>query len=62
MPEKVYTQKELVSFGLYLLSEKREDLLIKHPEFNSDTMEIRKRRVHDADISNWENSDASLIK
>lgn len=60
MEEKVYTQKDLVSFGLYLLSEEREKLLANHPDFSSDSLSIRLRRVHDADLANWENSDASL--
>ncbi|MCK9429315.1 MAG: hypothetical protein M0R17_04875 [Candidatus Omnitrophica bacterium] len=60
MEEKVYTQKDLVSFGLYLLSEEREDLINCHPEFISSDEYIRFRKVHDADLANWENSDASL--
>lgn len=60
MEERLYTKSDLVSFGLYLLSEERENNLRYHPDFSSDSLEIRKRRVHDADISNWENSDASL--
>jgi len=62
MEEKVYTKKDLVSFGLYLLSKERRDLFITHPEFTTDTLQERLSRVHDSDISNWENSDTSLIK
>ena len=60
MKRKVYTKKDLVSFGLYLLSEEREELLTNHPDFSSDSLGIRLRRVHDADLANWENSNASL--
>lgn len=60
MEEKVYTKSDLVSFGLYLLSEERENTLVNLPEFSSDSVVTRRKRVHDADIANWENSDASL--
>lgn len=60
MEEKLYTKTQLVSFGLYLLSKERRDLFITHPEFTTDTLQERLSRVHDADISNWENSDTSL--
>lgn len=60
MEEKLYTKSDLVSFGLYLLSDVRKELFESHPDFTSDTLERRLKRVHDADISNWENSDASL--
>jgi hypothetical protein len=51
--ENTYSEQELISFGLYLLSEEREKLLEEHPEFSTDSLEVRKRRVHDADLSNW---------
>ena len=58
--EKMYTKSDLVTFGKYLLSREREKLIHSHPEFISKREEDRFRQVHDADLSNWENSDASL--
>jgi len=48
---QVFTEKELVEFGKYLLSEEREKLLeaIKTDIFYED----RKREVYDVDIRNW---------
>jgi hypothetical protein len=51
--EKVYTPKDLVSFGLYLLSNERRKMFITHPEFTTDTLQERLSRVYDADIENW---------
>lgn len=53
---KTFSEKDLISFGLYLLSKDREDLMSSHPEFSSDTIEDRKRRVYDSDLSNWKQS------
>lgn len=44
--EEIYTEKDLVSFGNYLLSEKREQTIITP---------ILKDSVGDWDISNWKN-------
>lgn len=42
--ERLYTEKELVSFGNYLLSKEREETII-HDRV--------KDKVTDADIANW---------
>jgi len=47
--EKVFTEKDLVSFGNYLLSEKREKLLKNHGNLNDETV----RMVHHSDLENW---------
>ncbi len=51
--EKLYTERDLVSFGLYMRSKQRERMLREHPEFDSASYEERSRRVYDADIENW---------
>jgi hypothetical protein len=61
MPEKVYTQKDLVSFGLYMVSDERKELFENNTNFSSDAINEKLKRVYDSDLSNWENSDASLI-
>lgn len=45
-PEETYTKADLVSFGNYLLSPERENLI----------SEINKRDVTDADLANWRDS------
>lgn len=46
---RFYSEKELVKFGNYLLSEEREESI---RETNEQTFEERKRFVYDADIAN----------
>lgn len=50
-----YNKGDLVKFGKYLLSQRREDSLketdIENP--NSLPYEERKREVYDADLANW---------
>lgn len=49
-----YNKKDLVSFGNYLLSEKRTNLIKSHPEFvTNDQVEDRLRQVSHADYENW---------
>lgn len=45
-----FTKKEIVSFGNYLLSKEREDLVLSHPVLKDPT---RLREVSHADIENW---------
>jgi hypothetical protein len=52
--EKTYTKADLVSFGNYLLSEKRFNLFEGNPLFTPETLEMRLSCVHDADIANWQ--------
>lgn len=53
---KTYTEKDLIAFGLYLLSEDRESSLRETNNVNPKALpyEERKRWVHDADLRNWE--------
>lgn len=52
MAKKTYfTLKEMISFGYYLLSEKREKRLKDND--SSIPYDDRKREVNDADIANW---------
>lgn len=46
-------EKQLVSFGLYLLSEERENLIKNHPDFGASPHVNRQRVVFDADLANW---------
>lgn len=48
-----FTLKDLVSFGEYLLSERRENMVLSHPTLKG---EERLRDVSDADIANWKDS------
>lgn len=51
---KDWTSKELVSFGEYLLSDERKQLIINHPDAASMApVEDRLKQVHDADVKNW---------
>lgn len=45
-----FTQKDLVSFGEYLLSERRENMVKTHPTLTDSS---RLREVSDADLANW---------
>lgn len=53
--EKLFNEMDLVSFGIYLLSEEREKSL-KQTSIEIPTSlpyEEKKRDVYDADIANW---------
>jgi tRNA A22 N-methylase len=49
---KRFTEKQLVAFGNYLLSDERNEMIEKHPELK-DTVEQRKKEVSHADVENW---------
>ena len=51
--ENLFTERDLISFGLYMTSEQRERMLREHPDFDSASYEERSRRVYDADVRNW---------
>ena len=55
MKKEVFDEKDLVTFGKYLLSQLREDSLkrtsIENP--NSLPYEEKFREVYDADLANW---------
>jgi hypothetical protein len=45
-------EEQLVSFGKYLLSEERTQLIkLAHPD--PAELELQLKEVHDADIQNW---------
>lgn len=48
--EAVYTETELISFGHYLLSNQRENML---REKGTDDIEERRKDVNHADRENW---------
>lgn len=48
-----FNKKDMVSFGNYLLSEKRKDLFASHPELGSTKLTERLSFVHDSDFDNW---------
>lgn len=48
-----YNKKDLVSFGHYLLSQKRVDLFKTHPGMRGHTLSSRLASVNHADIENW---------
>lgn len=50
MPEQFYTQKELVSFGNYLLSDKRKESLEQNTSKNGVPASERLKSVTDADL------------
>lgn len=51
--ETKYTEKELVSFGNYLLSPHRIQSLMEHPDFEEELLAERLEQVSDADLENW---------
>lgn len=55
MQDGNFTERDLVSFGEYLLSEKREQRIRQSSIENPDgpSYEDQKGYVHDADIQNW---------
>jgi len=50
---ELYTDKDMVSFGEYLLSKERRDILKSHPEFEDDRFMERYSQVSHADFENW---------
>lgn len=52
---KRFTEKQLVSFGNYLLSEERNKSVESHPELKA-SVDERKMHVSDADVENWKNT------
>ena len=51
MTNKVYTKKDLVAFGNYVLSNERKESLKKGE--SSVPVKDRAKEVHDADFANW---------
>jgi hypothetical protein len=54
-PEAMYTEADLVSFGLFLLSVGRERKIRKYTSDKSLAAD-KVRMVHDADVSNWKHT------
>lgn len=48
--EKLYTEKDLVDFGSYLLSEERKQSIV-HPQVSD--------QVNDVDIANWKDKEGA---
>lgn len=56
-----YEESDLVSFGKYLLSEKRDALIINNQEFeNLEQLKERLKQVYHADLENWKESQKSV--
>jgi len=52
-----FTEKDMVLFGNYLLSQERRERFKQHPEFpNNELLEERLSQVHHADFENWKHS------
>ena len=45
---------KITSFGNYLLSKERKDLVTNNPNFSKHILESRLSLVSDADYGNWE--------
>jgi hypothetical protein len=55
-----YEEKDLVSFGEYLLSEKRDALIINNEAFeNLKQCKERLQAVYQSDLENWKESQKS---
>lgn len=50
---KTFTQADLVSFGNYLLSDERKDLVLSNPSFSIEQARENLKEVSDADLANW---------
>ena len=50
---KTFTQADLVSFGNYLLSDERKDLVLSNPSFSIEQARENLKVVSDADLANW---------
>lgn len=46
---KTFTQADLVSFGNYLLSDERKDLVMSHPQWKPESL----KNVGDGDLASW---------
>lgn len=59
----LFTEDQLVSFGNYLLSDKRQDLINSLPNTSIEDRVEAEIRVSDADVANWKggNIDWSTI-
>lgn len=61
--ELEFTEKDLISFGKYLLGQKRRKSFQSNPSFNNDLLlEERLREVHHADIENFRHIKLESIK
>lgn len=49
----MYTEKHLVEFGNYVLSNYRKNLIDTHPELTLPDKEAAYSNVSDADLANW---------
>ena len=47
-----FEEKDLVSFGEYLLSDERKDIILNHPEL-TDRGNDALKDVYQADLANW---------
>lgn len=47
-----FTERDLVSFGDYLLSDERKEKILSNPEFEG-RLEEDLKQVYDADLANW---------
>lgn len=50
---KTFTQADLISFGNYLLSDERKDLVLSNPSFSIEQARENLKGVSDADLANW---------
>lgn len=50
---KTFTEKDLVSFGNYLLSDERTSPVLDHPGHSSSQKAQSLKQVSDADLANW---------
>lgn len=48
-----YEEKDMVTFGEYLLSKQRTDLISSNREGDSIPLEDRLRQIYHADFENW---------
>ncbi len=48
-----YNRGDLSSFGNYLFSEERKNLIHNHPETNDGNLDERLSNVTHADVENW---------
>lgn len=50
----IYTKSQLISFGKYMVSDERSNLLLSHPEKDmQDSYIDRLKDVSHADLENW---------